>query len=102
MNDYDWTYEADDSERDEAADDARVLKVDVVEGGGAVPHPRVPHADGVEGDVGRRRVAVFVLRIDVCGGVVNREHGVVIVAAAVVDDGEAGRGSMVKMPGIGN
>ena len=91
------TYEADDAERDEAADDARVLEVDVVEGGGAVPHPRVAHADRVG------EVVLFVLWDGGVCGVGDSEHGIIVIlcrdadAAAVADDGDAGR-AVVKMP----
>ena len=100
----DWTYEADDPEGDEAADDPRVLEVDVVEGGGAVPHQRVAHADEArdvlfvlwegrgDGDGGERGVR----------GVADLVHGAILHLsrrrAAVADaDGDAGR-AVVEMP----
>ena len=97
----DRTYEADDPEGDEAADDPRVLEVDVVEGGGAVPHQRVAHAD-------EARDVLFVLWIgceDRLRGVADLVHGVAILCqlcrrrrAAVADaDGDAGR-AVVEMP----
>ena len=71
----DSTYEADDPERHEAAHDSRVLEVDVVEGRGAVPHPRVAHADRVG------EVVLLVLRVGggdrgICG---VEEHGIIIL-----------------------
>ena len=102
MSSNDWTYEADDPERDEAADDPRVLKVDVIEGGGAVPHQRVAHADeacdvlfvlweGRDGDGGGGGVRA----------VADLVHGAILNLCrrrAVADaDRDAGR-AVVEMP----